>query len=321
VIDAAGRGQADRKARVSVGNPPRKRFLKSNQVPDGPGVLTTLLRVYIEEHDRNALDTFFELLYDEHFSELARQVHSYGKASDVTVKEVIDDSLARLVEDVVNEKYRKAPESAAEHLKYLLRRRFIDRRRYWDRNHEDVVDHRETIVDANAESPAKQAQARENEALLDSRLEGALASMNEESVRMIRLRLEGRPHEEIAREFGLSEASARKSYYRAVNQLMANLLEHSPSLVMRLRDLKADWAAKYENQTWPTLDAIRDALPRITERVRTVLERFHFQGVSRETLAAEFGSETLEVLLRRGYDILESRFKVSFPEAFERATA
>ncbi len=298
---------------------PGRRFLRSNKEGEGPGVLTTLLRVYIEERDRNALDTFFELLYEDHFTDLAIQVHSYGKASEVTVKEVIDDSLAKLVEDVVKEKYRKAPASAAEHIKYLLRRRFIDRRRYWDRDHEDVVDHRETIVDQSAKSPAKQAQVRESEALLDARLEGALASMTEEGARMIRLRLEGRPHEEIAQEFGLSEASARKAYFRAVNQLMANLVTHSPSLVLRLNELRAAWASKSQEQAWPTFDAIRDALPRITERVRTAIDRLHFQGVSRESLAAEFGAETLELLLRRGYDLLEARFKVSFPEAFERA--
>jgi DNA-directed RNA polymerase specialized sigma24 family protein len=300
---------------------PGRQFLRSNKESEGPGLLTTLLRVYIEERDRTALDTFFELLYDEHFTDLAIQVHSYGKASEVTVKEVIDDSLAKLVEDVVKDKYRKAPESAAEHLKYLLLRRFIDRRRYWDRDHEDVVNHRETIVDHNVESPAKQAQVRESESLLDARLQGALASMTEDGARMIRLRLEGQSHEKIAQEFGLSEASARKAYFRAVNQLMANLVTHSPSLVLRLNELRAAWASKSQDQVWPTLGAIREALPRITERVRTVIDRYHFQGVSRESLAAEFGAETFEVLLRRGYDILESRFKVSFPEAFERASS
>src|SRR5689334_22711993 len=133
---------------------PGKRFLRGKDEPDGPGVLTTLLRTYIEERDPESLDLFFNLLYDEHFADIAVQVHTYGQASEVTVKEVIDESLAKLVQDVVEKKYRKAPESAAEHLKYLLRRRFIDRRRYWDRHHEDVGDHRETIVDAGAPNPS-----------------------------------------------------------------------------------------------------------------------------------------------------------------------
>lgn len=302
-------------------NLPKKKFLRSNEEPGSPGVLTTLLRVYIEERDRTALDTFFELLYDDHFTDLAIQVHSYGKASEVTVKEVIDESLAKLVEDVVEKKYRKAPASAAEHIKYLLRRRFIDRRRYWDRSHEDVSNHRDTIVDRAIENPAKQAQVRESAALLDARLDEALASMTEDGARMIRSRLEGRPHEEIARELGLSEASARKAYFRAVNQLMARMVTHSPSLVLRLNELRAAWASKSQEENWPTLGAIRDALPRITERVRTVVDRLHFQGASRDSLAAEYGAETLQVLLRRGYDILEARFKVSFPEAFERASS
>jgi RNA polymerase sigma factor (sigma-70 family) len=304
-----------------MANLPGKKFLRSPEDGDGPGVLTTLLRVYIEERDRTALDTFFELLYDDHFSEIALQVHGYGKASDVTVKEVIDDSLAKLLEDVVKEKYRKAPGSAAEHIKYLLLRRFIDRRRYWDRDHEDVVDHRETIIDPGVENPARAAQVQESGALLDARLEQALASMSDQNARIIRMRLEGRTYEEIAREVGIQKVSIRKAFVRALDRLMTQLVSHSPSMVLRFKDLKEQLTTAPREEVWPTLEQVKAALPRITERVRTVLDRLHFQGVTRETLAAEFGAETLEVLLRRGYDILESRFKVSFPEAFERATS
>jgi RNA polymerase sigma factor (sigma-70 family) len=299
-------------------NLPKKKFLRSAEDGDGPGVLTTLLRVYIEERDRSALDTFFELLYNDHFTDLALQVHNYGKASDVTVKEVVDDSLAKLLEDVVNEKYRKAPASAAEHLKYLLLRRFIDRRRYWDRRHEDVVDHRETIVDQGVANPATDAQIRESEPLLDARLDEALASMPEQHARIIRMRLEGRPHEEIARELGLQKESIKKTYARALDQLMSKLVTHSPSMVLRFKDLKAQLTTRPHEVRWPTLEQVKAALPGITERVRTVLDRLHFQGISRDALAREFGAD-LEILLRRGYDILEARFKVSFPEAFERA--
>ncbi len=301
---------------------PGGRFLGSNKESQGPGVLTTLLRVYIEERDRGALETFFELLYDEHFTDLAIQVHSYGPASEVTVKEVIDDSLAKLLADVMEERYRKAPDSAAEHLKYMLRRRFIDRRRYWDRGHEELVDRHAAIVDRGVRTPAMEAQLRESEALLDARLEDALRSMSERDARMIRLRLEGKPHAEIARELGMDEVSIRKAYTRAVDQLMSKLVTHSPTMVLRLQQLRAEKTTRPTRpgeETWPTLDEIRAALIGITERVRDAVDRLHLQGVDRESLAAELGPDTLDVLLRRGYDLLEARFKVSFPEAFDHA--
>lgn len=300
---------------------PGRRFLQSNQGSEGPGVLTSLLRVYIEERDRSALDTFFELLYDEHFTDLAIQVHSYGPASDVTVKEVIDDSLAKLLSDVVENKYRKAPASVAEHLKYMLRRRFIDRRRYWDRGHEELEDRHEAIVDRRVSNPASEAQTRESESLLDQRVAEALATMSERDARMIRLRLEGRPHEEIARELGLDAVSIRKTYTRAVDQLMSKLVSHSPTMVLRLQELREKSTTRPREEQWPTLEEIRGALPGITERVRAVIDKIHFQEVSRDLVAREVGADTLDVLLRRGYDLLETRFKVSFPEAFERAAS
>lgn len=304
-----------------MANLPGKKFLRSPEDGDAPGVLTTLLRVYIEERDRTALDTFFELLYDDHFSEIALQVHGYGKASDVTVKEVIDDSLAKLLEDVVKEKYRKAPQSAAEHIKYLLLRRFIDRRRYWDRGHEDVVEHRETIVDKGVPDPSQEALAREKDALFDQRLTEAIAHLSKADQDLIRLRVEGIPYPQIASKLNIAPDSIWAISSRAVERLMTQLVTKAPTLALKLNELKTKKVERSEQTCWPSLDEIQEALPRITERVRTVLERLHFQGVTRETLAAEFGAETLEVLLRRGYDILESRFKVSFPEAFERATS
>src|SRR5262245_59176303 len=141
---------------------PGSHFLRSASEPDGPGVLTTLLRSYIEDRDRGALDAFFHLLYDEHFTDMAIQVHSYGPASELTVHEVIGDSMAKLLEDVVSEKYRKAPDSAKQHLKYLLKRKFIDRRRYWDKDHADVEKHRETIVDRNIPAAAEIASQSES---------------------------------------------------------------------------------------------------------------------------------------------------------------
>lgn len=302
-------------------NLPKKKFLRSEEDGDGPGVLTTLLRVYIEERDRTALDTFFELLYDDHFTDLALQVHGYGKASDVTVKEVIDDSLAKLLEDVTLQKYRKAPESAAEHLKYLLLRRFIDRRRYWDRDHEDVVDHRETIVDKQAQVPEVEVEKREGESIADARLDRALSGLAPQHERILRLKLEGHSYAEICEKLGIEHNSIWKERFRAVEQLLQNLAREAPTMAHRLKDLQRRAEESSKAVRWPSLEQIQAALPTITERVRTVLQRLHYEDVPKETLAEEFGAETLEVLLRRGYDILESRFKVSFPEAFERAAS
>lgn len=301
---------------------PGNRFLRSASEAEGPGVFTTLLRSYIEDRDRGALDAFFHLLYDQHFTDIAIQVHSYGPASELTVREVIDDSMARLLEDVVSEKYRKAPKSAVEHLKYLLRRRFIDRRRYWDRNHEDVHPHRETIVDRGVPNPAKNAERIETDGANDERLEKALKSLSKRDEDIIRLRMEGLTYPEIAKKLGIDEALMRSYGPRATEQLMQRLVENAPTMAMRLEELKARMNGKPtpEEAPWPTLEEIRDALPKITERVRIVIDRLHFQGVPREDLERELGGETLEILRRRGYDLLEARFKVSFPEAFDRAT-
>lgn len=290
-----------------------------------PGALTTLLRLYIEERDRGALDAFFELVYDKYQKVLVGQIRRAGKASDVTVKEVIDASLARLLTDVMEEKYRKAPESAREHLKFMLKRRLIDRRRYWDRPHEDLVDYRASLADPQAKSPAALVELRDREKALEARLEEALSSLPEGQARLLRLRLGGRSHEEIARELGCSPVSIRKTYTRAVEQLMAKLIVTAPTLVHRWEELRgagkagAKPASSPEPETWPSESALREAVGGLTERVRRALEGLHFEGRSRKALEKDFGAEALGALLGRGYQILEARFKVSFPEAFERA--
>ncbi len=301
---------------------PGNHFLRSASEPNGPGVLTTLLRSYIEDRDRGALDAFFRLLYDEHFTDMAIQVHSYGPASELTVHEVIGDSMAKLLEDVVSERYRKAPKSAIEHLKYLLRRRFIDRRRYWDKNHADVNDHRESIVDRKVPAAAEVALRSESDRLTDQRLEDAILSLSETYQNIIRLRLEGLDYPRIAERLGLDEALIWSYSKRAVEALLAHLVKSAPTMVVRLQDLKVRAQSKPPaEETWPTLGEIEAALPAITERVRDAVHKLHYQGVAREELSSELGEDTLGILLRRGYDLLEARFKVSFPEAFERAAS
>jgi len=304
-----------------VGSVPGGHFLRSAKDGDQPGVFTVLLRTYIEDRDQGALDAFFHLLYEEHFTDIAIQVHSYGPASDLTVREVINDSMAKLLEDVVAGKFRKPPDSAVKHLKYLLRRKFIDRRRWWDKEHDDVHPHRETIVDPQAQDPAKIALRAESDEQVDRRFEEALGTLSETDQKIIRLRLEGREYDEIARTLGIAESNMRSYGPRAYAQLMNRLVENAPTMAQRLKDMKARWKAPaVKAEVWPTREEIRAALPRITERVRNVLTRLHFDDVSREDLETELGEETLGILLRRGYDLLEERFKVSFPEAFERAS-
>jgi len=96
-------------------------------------------------------------------------------------------------------------------------------------------------------------------------------------------------------------------------------VESAPTMALRLSEMKERAKRRHASEErWPTKEEIKEALPRITERVRDAMTRLHFDEVSREDLEEEFGQETLGVLLRRGYDLLEARFKVSFPEAFER---
>jgi len=303
-----------------MANLPGNRFLKNASDTEGPGVLTVLLRSYIEDRDQAALDAFFQLLLDEHFTDLAIQVHSFGPASEATVHEVVSDSMAKLWEDVLHEKYRKAPESAKEHLKFLLRRKFIDRRRWWDKVHEDVDGHRETLVDQKSPDPAKEVARAESDRRIDGRLEEALAGLSESDQKIIRLRLEGLKYPEIAEKLGIDKSLMRSYAPRAYEQLLGRLVEKAPTMVHRLKDMKARFRyGEVKEEHWPTADEIWEALPRITARVRDAIRRLHFDNVSREDLARELGEETLEILLRRGYDLLEARFKVSFPEAFERA--
>jgi RNA polymerase sigma factor (sigma-70 family) len=315
------RGRGGSKCEGTVAKAPGNHFLRGNDEAEGPGVLTTLLRSYIEKRDRESLDLFFKLLYDEHGNDIAIQVHSYGPASDITVQEVISDSVAKLLEDVTLKKYRKAPESAGEHLKYLLRRRFIDRRRYWDQGHEDVSDHREKIVDPGIPSAVEEVLGREHEALVDERFERAFSMLSPQDQSILRLKLEGLSYPEIEKKLGIAENSIWKATHRALERLLVHLAGHAPTMALRIRELKEKAAPVSTSTKWPTLEQIRRALPSITERVRRALERLHFGNVPEGDLARELGEETLGILLRRGYDLLESRFKVSFPEAFERAKA
>lgn len=301
---------------------PGNRFLETGSKPGEPGVFTVLLRTYIEDRDPGALDAFFHLLYDEHFTDIAIQVHSYGPASELTVREVINDSLSKLLEDVVGEKYRKAPESAAKHIKYLLRRKFIDRRRWWDKDHDDIHGHRETIVDPTAQDPARGVERAENDKIADRRFEEALSSIPETDQKIIRLRLEGVQYDEIAQRLGIAESLMRSYGPRAYSQLMSRLVESAPSMAHRLEEMKARWkSGKPKTEVWPTLSEIEAALPKITQRVRDTVKRLHIDRVPREELARELGEEALQILLRRGYDLLEEHFKISFPEAFEHATS
>jgi len=301
---------------------PGNRFLRSSTESEGPGVLTVLLRTYIEDRDRGALDAFFHLLLDEHITDLVIQVQSFGPAGELTVREVINDSMAKLLEDVVQEKYRKAPQSAKEHLKYLLRRKFIDRRRWWDKDHQDVARHGDKIVDQKALSPEEGLIRAEEGRRCDERLEEALRSLSPTFEKIIRRRMDGEGYDAIGKELGLAEDVIWSYAKRAIEALMARLVESAPTMALRLEEMKARWRSSGpRTELWPTLDEIRSALPRITERVRDALTRLHFEGSSREDLERELGAETLQVLLRRGYDLLEARFKVSFPEAFERASS
>ena len=300
---------------------PGNRFLKSASESEGPGALTVLLRTYIEDRDQGALDAFYHLLLDQHYTDLAIQVHSFGPANELTVREVINDSLAKLLEDVVHEKYRKAPDSAKEHLKYLLRRKFIDRRRWWDEDHKALGKHEEKILDEKALSPDEVAIRAEEGRLCDKRVLSALDSVSPTFQKILRLRLEGRGYPEIGKELGLAENVIWSYAQRAIQALMARLVETAPTMAIRLSEVKERAKRKPDpEEAWPTLDEIREALPKITERVRGVIDRLHFQSVPWEDLEREFGAETLEILRRRGYDLLEARFKVSFPEAFDRAT-
>jgi RNA polymerase sigma factor (sigma-70 family) len=301
---------------------PGNRFL-SRSGPDskGPGVLTVLLRTYIEDRDRTALDAFFHLILDDHFTDLAIQVHSFGPASTATVHEVVSDSMAKLWEDVLREKYRKAPESAREHLKFLLRRKFIDRRRWWDKDHVPVDGHRETLVDEKSPDPAKLAARAENEQMVDRRLEEALAALSGTDQKIIRLRLEGLQYPEIAEKLGIDKSLMRSYGPRAYQQLLTRLVEKAPTMAQRLKEMKARFRyGEPKEEVWPTLDEIRAALAEMTERVRDAVKRLHVEGVPLEDLERELGKDTLRILLRRGYDLLEARFKVSFPDAFRRAS-
>jgi RNA polymerase sigma factor (sigma-70 family) len=300
-------------------------FLRSDAEPEGPGVLTTLLRSYIETRDREPLDLFFKILYEDHAEDLEIQVHSYGRASHATVKEVIDESLSKLLEDVMEEKLEKPPESAGEHLKYLLRRKFIDRRRARDRGPERLPAHRDTIPDRRTPGPDRELLERESEVVLDARMEAALSSLPPRESMLIRLRMEGQSQAQLAKTLEIPEGEVRRAYSGALDLLMSSLATDSPTMVLRFEQMRRKVASKpkpgpeAKEAAWATRAQIEAALPAITERVRSAVERLHFQGISREELSREFGEETLEVLLRRGYDLLENRFKVSFPEAFLHA--
>jgi RNA polymerase sigma factor (sigma-70 family) len=283
-------------------------------------MLTVLLRAYIEERDPGALDAFFHLLYDEHFRDLEIQVQSFGRASELTVREVINDSMSKLLEDVVQEKYRKTPESAKEHLKYLLRRKFIDRRRWWDEDHKALGKHEEKILDKKAPSPDEEAIRKEEGLLCDERVAEALDSLSTNYQKILRLRLQGADYAAIGKELGLKEDVIWSYAKRAVEALMSRLVESAPTMALRLAEMKERAKRRHASENrWPTMEEIKEALPRITERVRSAITRLHLYGVSREDLGRELGEETLQILLRRGYDLLEARFKVSFPEAFERS--
>jgi len=234
----------------------------------------------------------------------------------------------------MGEKLQKPPESAGEHLKYLLRRKFIDRRRARDRGPERLPAERDAIPDRRTPGPDRELLERESVAVRDARMEAALLALQPRESMLIRLRLEGQSQAQLAKTLEIPEGQVRRAYSGALDLLMASLAADSPTMVLRFEQMRRNAAKKpasgaqakdvtetkeVKEVAWPTLAQIEAALPAITERVRSAVERLHFRGVSREELSREFGEEALGVLLRRGYDLLESRFKVSFPEAFEQA--
>lgn len=290
---------------------------------EGGGVLTTLLRTYIEKRDRTALDTFYQLLYDEKFSKLALIVRKQGPVSDATVHEVIDETLAKFLEQLLADKVRKPPKSAERHLRWILKHRFLDRRKSAAERatYEDIDDVKaaDDIVDPQAPQPASSALAQENQELCDRRLEEAIARLGENDQKILRLRIAGLPYASIAAQLGIDENSMWSAASRAVERLMSHLAERAPTMALRIKELKARGERQREVPSWPSLDEVEAALSRITERVKDVITRVHLRGESREAVSGEYGDEAANALLKRGYDLLEARFKVPFPEAFERA--
>lgn len=290
---------------------------------EGGGVLTILLRTYIEKRDRTALDTFYQLLYDEKFSKLALIVKKQGPASDATVHEVIDETLAKFLEQLLAEKVRKAPKSAERHLRWILRHRFLDRRKSAAERatYEDIDDVKanDDIADPQAPQPAAAALAQENQELCDRRVEEAIARLSDNDQKILRLRLSGLPYAAIAAQLGMEENSMWSAATRAVERLMGQLAERAPTMALRIRELKARGERSREVSSWPRLEEIELGLSRITERVKDVITRVHLRGESREAVSGEYGVEAADALLKRGYSLLEAKFKVPFPEAFERA--
>jgi RNA polymerase sigma factor (sigma-70 family) len=284
------------------------------------GVLTTLLCTYIDKRDRGALDAFYRLVSDDDFRKLGLVVKKQGPASAVTVKEVVDEALAKFLEELLSGKRRKAPKSAERHLRWILRQRFLDRRKSARERlpHEDVGRFKEEIIDPQAPQPAEELLAKESEALTDGRLEAALTSLGAKDEKILRLRLAGKQYPEIAKELGIPDANIWVYSSRAVERLLARLVETAPTMASRLRDLK-ERSEREKKVAWPTRAEIETTVLRLTERVRDVLLRIHFRDESRELVAREYGLEATEALLKRGYDILAGKLKVDFPEAFDRA--
>src|ERR1041384_2378738 len=274
--------------------------------PAEGGVLTELLRTYIDKRDPGALEAFYELLSDDDFLRLGLIVKKQGPASAVTVKEVVDETLGKFLEEVLSGKRRKPPKSARRPLMFILRQRFLDRRKSAKERltHENVDQEafKEEIIDPQAPDPKEELLSKET----DARLDAAVGTLGPRDEKIIRLRLAGKEYGEIANELGIPEANIWVTASRAVERLLAHLVETAPTVVARLRELK-DRSEREKPVAWPTRGEIEAAVLRLTERVRDVLLRVHFRGESRDSVAREYGLDATAALLKRGYDVLSGK--------------
>jgi RNA polymerase sigma factor (sigma-70 family) len=226
------------------------------------------------------------------------------------MKAVKEGRLAEVPQDVIA--------YVVDNARWFVRHRFRDEKKLAkDGVRRYAADFKEILPDRRLKGPVTRMH-REREAAL---LEKAIQSLSPREKRIIELRRGDASYDEIARELGIGEASARQMQWRIREKILRELAATSPTVERRLREKGAARAAGKPPPTPKPEEIRRFCEANLPPEMRDAVLPLHYGGKGFPELARELGEEVAQARLDGAYQILSRRFGTDFPDAFDNTGA
>lgn len=263
----------------------------------------------------NLLITLLQTKYYKRFTVSLKRLDT--PAHTQTIEDVVQDSVIRLMEKIrAGELDDLKPEDRKNFLKYFQRvcdgglRNAIRARKspVLDRNKPPVP---EEVIDANARIPGEE---RHTEHLV--LMHEAMARLDPENARILKLYTEGIPYQEIARITGKRKDNLKNIVLRAREALFEDIAPRSATA-----QLNYEKEQKKEKR-WPTRTEIEEAVSILPPEIKEAVVFVHLEHRTIDELARKLGDrgyDKAQARLKQAYRSLSGGLKASFPEAFEKA--